>query len=70
MLRVPRYPIWLLLMGKNLMAIMFHTNLELINNWRFEIAFTLNFYSCLKKQEEKYEIDIGKRFEMIKFCDL
>jgi hypothetical protein len=59
MLKTPRYPIWLLIMGKNLLAILFHTNLELINNWRFEIAFTLNFYSPLKKQEEKFEICIG-----------
>jgi hypothetical protein len=59
MLKTPRYPIWLLIMGKNLLAVMFHNSLELINNWRFEIAFTLNFYSPLKKQEEKYEICIG-----------
>ena len=59
MLKTPRYPIWLLLMGKNMIAIMFHTNMELINNWRFEITFTLNYYTALKKQVEPYEIDIG-----------
>lgn len=61
MLKTPRYPIWLLLMGKNMIAIMFHTNMELINNWRFEITFTLNYYTALKKQVEPYEIDIETR---------
>lgn len=59
MLKTPKYPVWLAIMGKNLIAILFNTNIDLINNWRFEQYFSLYFYSGLKKQEESYKLEIG-----------
>ena len=58
MLKTPKYPIWLCIMGKSL-AILFNTNIDLINNWRFEQCFSLHFYAGLKKQESEFKIEIG-----------
>ena len=58
MLKTPRYPVWLSIMGKNV-AVLFNTKIDLINNWRFELAFSLHFYTGLKKQENEVKILIG-----------
>ena len=47
-------------MSKNMIAIVFNTNIDLINDWRFERKFSLHFYGGLKKQENEYKIEIGK----------
>lgn len=47
-------------MGKNHIAILFNTNIDLINDWRFEKSFSLHFYSGLLKQERERKIFIGK----------
>jgi hypothetical protein len=60
MLKTPKYPIWLAIMGKNQLAILFNTNIDLMNNWRLEQMFTLHFYSALKKQETQITLTIGK----------
>jgi hypothetical protein len=59
MLKTPKYPIWLTLMGKNHIAILFNTNTDLINDWRLEKSFSLHFYSGLLKQEHERKIFIG-----------
>ncbi|CAF0710078.1 unnamed protein product [Brachionus calyciflorus] len=63
MLKTPKYPIWLVLMGKNQLAILFNTNIDLMNNWRLEQNFNLHFYSGLKKQEFECVIDVSTRDE-------
>lgn len=60
MLKTPKYPIWLGLMGKNLVCILFNTNVELMNDWRLEQNFSLHFYSGLLKQEHEFKIEISK----------
>lgn len=60
MLKTPRYPVWLSIMGKNI-AVLFNTKIDLINNWRFELAFSLHFYTGLKKQENEVKIQIESR---------
>ena len=62
MLKTPKLPIWLVLMGKNQIAILFNTNIDLMNNWRLEQNFSLHFYSGLKKQEYECKIDICRFF--------
>lgn len=47
-------------MGKNHIAVLFNTNIDLINDWRFEKSFSLHFYSGLLKQEHERKIFIGK----------
>lgn len=64
MLKTPKFPIWLVLMGKLNAAIIFNTNIDLINNWRLEQNFSLHFYTGLKKQEFESIIFIC-RFELI-----
>jgi len=59
MLKTPKYPIWLAIMGKNQLAILFNTNIDLMNNWRLEQIFTLHFYSALRKQETQITLTIG-----------
>ena len=61
MLKTPKYPVWLAIMGKNLVAVLFNTNMDLINDWRFEQTFTLYFYAGIKKQEKEYKINIDTR---------
>lgn len=60
-LKTPKFPVWLTIMGRNLMAVLFNTNLDLINDWRFEQSFTLYFYAGIKKQEKEYKIKIDTR---------
>jgi hypothetical protein len=61
MLKTPKYPIWLSLIGKNSVAILFSTNLDLNNDWRCEQNFNLHFYSVLNKQTEMCRINIDTR---------
>lgn len=68
MLKTPKFPIWLVLMGKLNIAILFNTNIDLINNWRLEQNFSLNFYTGLKKQEFESIINICKNLVYLKFC--
>lgn len=67
MLKTPKFPVWLVIMGKLNIAILFHTNIDLINNWRLEQNFSLNFYTGLKKQECECIIDICKFISILKF---
>ncbi len=59
MLKTPRYPVWLCIMGKNI-CVLFNTKIDLINNWRFELSFSLHVYTGLKKQDNEVKIQIGK----------
>ena len=61
MLKTPKYPVWLGIMGKNLVAVLFNTNMDLINDWRFEQTFMLYFYAGIKKQDKEYKINIDTR---------
>jgi hypothetical protein len=61
MLKTPRYPIWLCVFGKNSVAILFSTSIDLTNNWRLEQFFNLYFYSGLKKQDKEHKIEIDNR---------
>lgn len=63
MLRVPRFPIWIAIMGKNQIALLFNTNLLLMCDWRFEKNFNLHFYSPLLKQQIENKINIDTREE-------
>jgi hypothetical protein len=58
MLKTPKYPIWLVIMN-NLVAVLFNTNTDLMNDWRLEKYFTLYFYSGLNKQENIQKLTIG-----------
>jgi hypothetical protein len=71
MLKTPRYPIWLCVFGKNSVAILFSTSIDLTNNWRLEQYFSLYFYSGLKKQDKEHKIDIGQQelSEFSQLCD-
>lgn len=60
MLKVPKFPIWLTVMGTNQLALIFNTNLSLISDWRFERNFDLNFYSAILKQDSEHKINIGE----------
>jgi len=60
MLKVPKFPIWLSIMGKNQLALLFHTNLSLLSDWRYERNFSLHFYSPILKQETEHRLNIGK----------
>ena len=59
MLKTPKYPIWITLMN-NLVAIIFCTNVNLLNDWRFEQCFSLYFYGGLRKQEHAIKFSIGQ----------
>lgn len=61
MLKTPKFPIWLAILGKNMLTILFNTNLDLINDWRFEQTFQLYFYAGVKKQEKEFKINIDTR---------
>jgi hypothetical protein len=58
MLKTPKYPIWVTLMN-NRVAVLFCTNIDLLNDWRYEQAFGLHFYGGLRKQENPIKINIG-----------
>lgn len=58
MLKTPKYPIWVVLMN-NRVAILFCTNIDLLNDWRYEQVFNLYFYGGLRKQENVVKINIG-----------
>ncbi len=58
MLKTPKYPIWLVFMN-NLIAVLFNTNTDLMNDWRLEKCFKLFFYSGLYKQENIQRLTIG-----------
>lgn len=60
MLKTPRYPVWLAIIGKNI-AVLFNTKIDLINNWRYELSFSLHFFTGLKKQDNEVRIQIETR---------
>lgn len=60
-LKTPKFPVWIAIMRKNLLTILFNTNLDLINDWRFEQTFTLHFYAGVKKQEKEFRIHVDTR---------
>lgn len=60
MLKTPKYPIWVTLMN-NRVAVLFCTNINLLNDWRYEQAFGLHFYGGLRKQENPVKINIDTR---------
>lgn len=63
MLKVPRYPIWLTIMGQNKLALLFNLNRALMSDWKLERLFNLYFYSPLLKQEHEYKVTIDTRAE-------
>ncbi|RNA13417.1 hypothetical protein BpHYR1_030217 [Brachionus plicatilis] len=71
MLKTPKFPIWLVLMGKLNAAIIFNTNIDLINNWPTRDTDLIESphkalrakYSKFKMFEEEKETEI---FEAIK----
>ncbi|CAF0728986.1 unnamed protein product [Didymodactylos carnosus] len=60
MFRTPKYPIWMVCLNKRY-AIIFSTNINLLNNWIYENYFQLQIYTGLKKQENPCIIHIDTR---------
>ncbi|CAF0746276.1 unnamed protein product [Rotaria sp. Silwood1] len=60
MLRTPRVPVWLICLNRRY-AIVFSTNINLLNNWIYENYFQLHVYSGLKKQEKSCIVSIDTR---------
>lgn len=59
MLKTPKFPVWLGIMGRNTVVVLFNTNINLINDWRLEQNFTLHFYGGLKSQDVDIKLEIG-----------
>jgi hypothetical protein len=60
MLRTPKVPVWLICLNRRY-AIMFSTNVNLLNNWIYENYFQLHIYTGLRKQEEPCILSIDTR---------
>ena len=60
MLRTPKVPVWLIYLNRRF-ALIFSTNINLLNNWIYENYFQLHIYSGLRKQEEPCIISIDTR---------
>lgn len=60
MLRTPKVPVWLMYLNRRF-ALVFCTNVNLLNNWIYENYFQLHIYSGLKKQEQPCIISIDTR---------
>jgi hypothetical protein len=60
MLRTPKVPVWLMYLNRRF-ALIFCTNINLLNNWIYENYFQLHIYSGLKKQEKPCIISIDTR---------
>ena len=60
MLRTPKSPVWLICLNRRY-AILFSTNINLLNNWIYENYFQLHIYTGLKKQTESNIIAIDTR---------
>ena len=63
MLKVPKYPIWIAVMGQNKLALLFNLNIALMSDWKLERNFNLYFYSPLLKQEHEHKLNIDTREE-------
>lgn len=61
MLKTPKFPVWLGIMGRNTVVVLFNTNINLVNDWRLEQNFMLHFYSGLKSQDVDIKLEIGNR---------
>lgn len=59
MLKTPKFPVWLGIMGRNTVVVLFNTNINLINDWRLEQNFMLHFYGGLKIQDVDIKLEIG-----------
>ena len=62
MLKTPRYPIWLAIMGRNAAVVLFSTNIDLLNDWRLEQNFSLHFFTGLRSQYTDFKLDLGRSF--------
>lgn len=59
MLKTPKFPVWLAIMGRNTIVVLFNTNINLINDWRLEQNFTLHLFTGLKSQDTDLKLDIS-----------
>ncbi|CAF1322477.1 unnamed protein product [Rotaria magnacalcarata] len=60
MFRTPKVPVWLICLNRRY-AIVFSSNINLLNNWIYENYFQLHLYSGLKKQEQPCIVSIDTR---------
>jgi hypothetical protein len=60
MMRTPKVPVWLIYLNRRF-ALVFSTNVNLLNNWIYENYFQLHIYTGLKKQDEPCIISIDTR---------
>lgn len=67
MLKTPKFPIWLAIMGRNSVAILFNTNINLMNDWRLEQNFTLHVFSGLKSQEIDIKLNLSEILQKTHF---
>ena len=60
MLRTPKVPVWLICLNRRY-AVIFSTNINLLNNWIYENYFQLHVYTGLKNQEGPCLLSIDTR---------
>ncbi|CAF0916486.1 unnamed protein product [Adineta ricciae] len=60
MLRTPKIPVWLICLNRRY-AVLFSTNINLLNNWIYENYFQLHVYTGLKNQEGPCLLSIDTR---------
>lgn len=70
MLRTPKVPVWLIYLNRRF-ALVFSTNINLLNNWIHENYFQLHIYTGLRKQEEPciVSIDTREQYSEFKYSD-